>query len=98
MSVRWSPIAVNDKLDEVAAEVEKILAPIEAARIHAQGALELPKLPDYMKYALSSLDREIICTVSRLQYKIGSARSQLPKEVLAKEQHKRELERRLEQS
>ena len=98
MRLKWSPLAVNDKLDDAHAEVEKIVTPLQAAAEAVELTLDIPKLPDYMKHTLAGLDRELRYSASRIQYKISSCRTQLPKEVLAKEQHTRQLERRLEAS
>jgi len=98
MAVKWSPLAVNDKLDDARAEVEKIAAPLEAAAGSIQSSLAEPGLPDYMKHALTNLAYSLSRTTRALESRISSCRQQLPKAVLAKESHTRDLERRLEAS
>ena len=98
MRLKWSPLAVNDKLDDARAEAEKIVAPLEAAAASIQAARAAPGLPDYMKHALTNLEYSLSSTARILESRISSCHTPLPKEVLAKEKHTRELERRLEAS
>jgi len=59
MRIKWSPVAVMNTADELEDQVEKIIKPLEKAKMASKKALEIPNLPGYVKYRFNAFIFEI---------------------------------------
>ena len=90
MPVRWSPLAVNDAMNQVDQEVSKIVMPLQRAREIALEAGKLPQLPEYLKWKISRLAESLEGAHSALDYRVRSIRDELPHDQLAAERQHRD--------
>ncbi len=86
MPVKWSALMVNEAMDMVEEYVDRVVEPLEQARIVASEARNIPNLPQYVDQHLvriiGEIDRVIGGSqwepVGRLKAGIQSVRESLP--------------------
>ena len=98
MPIRWNPLKVNEAMDKVEEQVNKVIEPLELARLAAREALKIPNLPQYITQHLMRIIGDIDQTIGggqwnskgRLKAVIQSVRDSLPKDAV--EEEKKRLE------
>jgi len=85
MSVRWSPLKVSEAVDRVEAHLKAARKPLVRAQEEALTTLDIPELPDYMKWEIRSLADRVRGSLSAISYDIERIRRDLPKDQLTRE-------------
>jgi hypothetical protein len=98
MPVKWNPLKVNEAMDKVEEQVNKVIEPLELARLAAREALNITNLPQYVTQHINRIIGEIDQAIGgsqwnqtgRLKARIQSVRNDLPKEAIDEERKKLE--------
>ena len=102
MPIKWNPLPVVEAMDEAEEAIREAFLPLIKARTIVQKAQEVPKLPEYMKQHLFSLESLIGDNVpgkgwggdptpGRLVVGLQRVRDKIPAKDLARARQRHEL-------
>jgi hypothetical protein len=101
MSIKWSPLKVNEAMDEVEKYLAQALRPLGQARHAAREALNIPNLPQYVTQHIQRIIGDIDQAIGGSQYNpttgrfrasVKSVRDSLPKEAIEEERKRGGME------